>query len=94
MLKRVETNPTNESPVHTEFLTGEGFCILSFLEDSLNILFILVLQPLHDPIIKNRDKINLKINHSGVSLSIEHKLELSTGKLKLAFLLLNTLDIR
>ena len=44
--------------------------------------------------LKNRDKINLKTNHSGVSLSIKHNLELSTGKLKLAFLLLNTVDIR
>ena len=25
-----------------------------------------MLQPLHDPIIKNPDKINLKINHSSV----------------------------
>ena len=48
--------------------------ILSFHEDSLNILFILVLQPLHDPIIKNPDKIYLKSNYSSVPYTpVKHK---------------------
>ena len=48
-----------------------------------------MLQPHHDPIIKNPDKIKLKINHSSVRVcpffNIKHKFELSTGKLKLFF---------